>query len=367
VLRARDLPALPVAAGGRLIGALHESDLMALVAVADAPAAARESRVGQVARPFGLVVTEDHPVAAVAEFFRGSPDPMVAVVAADGRYLGLLLRRDVLAAIAGEPLAPPVAGLATPFGVHLTTGAIRSGAGDLALVGTGVSLLVISVLANGMLYGIGRLLQHLFPVPPGTAIPPLGQEEQLALGLVVYGLQVAGFLLLLRLSPLSGVHAAEHMVVHAIEEGEDLTPEKVRAMPRVHPRCGTNLMALLILLLIAQEFFSGVSKMDEASRAFALFVLMLIVIVTWRRLGAGLQRWVTTKRPSARQLGQAITVGQRLLEQIRAHPGARASMARRIWNTGFVQVLAGFVALSLLVDPVAPVVGRLWSQISGAP
>ncbi len=34
------------------------------------------------------------------------------------------------------------------------------------------------------------------------------------------------------------------MVVHAIEEGEDLTLEKVRPMPRVHPRCGTNLVAL---------------------------------------------------------------------------------------------------------------------------
>lgn len=364
LLRARDLPALPVADGGRLIGAVYETDLMAVVSALDARAAATEARVGQVARAFGFVASEDYPLEVVASFFRDSHDPVVAVVAADGRYLGLLLRRDVLAAVAGEPPVPPIAGLATPLGVHLTTGALRAGASNFALAATGASLMVISLLANGIMYGLAHLLQHLFPLPPGTQLPPLSRAEELTLGLIVYGLQVVGFLVLLRLSPLSGIHAAEHMVVHAIEEGEDLTLEKVRPMPRVHPRCGTNLMALLVLLLIAWEFAVSTGKKNEETGPIVFVGLALIVLITWRRLGAALQRWVTTKRPSARQLEQAIEVGKSLMEQIRAHPSAGASMARRVWNTGFAQVVAGFAVLSVLVDRLAPVVAHLWSQLA---
>jgi uncharacterized protein YqhQ len=36
-------------------------------------------------------------------------------------------------------------------------------------------------------------------------------------------------------------------VVHAIERGEPLLAESVRAMPRVHPRCGTNIVAAAFL------------------------------------------------------------------------------------------------------------------------
>jgi uncharacterized protein YqhQ len=51
------------------------------------------------------------------------------------------------------------------------------------------------------------------------------------------------FALLFRLSWVTGYHAAEHQVVHTIEQGDDLRPEVVVAKPRVHPRCGSNLMA----------------------------------------------------------------------------------------------------------------------------
>ena len=366
LLRARELPALPIAESGRLIGIVHEGDLISLIAsLPDPRAAASTIKVSQVGRPIRSIVSESQSLLSVAESLRDPHESAPLVVGSDGRYLGLLLRRDVLSAMAGEPVMPAIAGLATPFGVYLTTGALRAGAGDLALAATGAALMVINLLANGIIYGIGWSLQQLLPVAPASQVPPPTGNPALAIALIVYGMQMGLFLLLLRLSPLTGIHAAEHMVVHTIEEGEDVTLEKVRTMPRVHPRCGTNLMALLILLLIAQQFFAAVSTADEATRVMALFVLVLIVLITWRRLGAGLQRWVTTRRPSDRQLAHAIAVGERLLAEVRAHPSARVSAQRRMWNIGFVQVMAGFLLVTVVVDYAGPFILKLWPRLVG--
>jgi hypothetical protein len=182
---------------------------------------------------------------------------------------------------------------------------------------------------------------------------PAGAVLSMALDLLPFVV----FLILLRLSPLAGIHAAEHMVVHAIEEGEDLVVQKVRAMSRVHRRCGTNLMALLVLISAIAALFwryaahnaaSGPAGSSEAA-TYGLVVLAVIALLMWRRLGAGLQRWLTTKRPADRQLLSAIAVGEELLAKVRARPHARVGLRRRIWNTGFVQVVAGFAAVTALV------------------
>jgi CBS domain-containing protein len=366
LLRARSLPALPDGDQGRHVGLVHDTDLIRLVSgVPDPRAAAQAIPVARIMRPIELILSETQPLSSVAEALSGSAAPAAPVAASDGRYLGLLLSRDLLAAIAGEPLAPPIAGLATPFGVYLTTGALRAGANDLALAATGAALMAINLLASGALYGLAsladRFLSHGAPPPPPEPTGPV----PLWLTLGLYGLQIAVFLLFLRLSPLTGIHGAEHMVVHAIEEGEELIPEKLKAMPRVHPRCGTNLMALLILLVIAQQSFSKVSaEVNNSAGILAFFLLAMIVFLSWRRLGAALQRWVTTRRPSDRQLAQATRVGQALLEKVRACPGARAAFPRRLWNTGFPQVLAGFLAVALVVEYGGPLLTTAWSWLS---
>jgi len=373
LLRARGLPAIPVAQDGRLVGLVHEMDLIRLtVDVQDPRASTRSLSVSQIMRPIEVVLSDADPLSALAPLFR-DPDAGAAPVAAGdgrqpsfGRYLGMVLRRDLLAAVTGEALTPPIAGLATPFGVYLTTGALRAGASNLALAATGAALMAINLLAGGIIYGLAviadRLLADGSPPAPAEAIGAI----PLWATVLFHGLQIAVFLLLLRLSPLTGVHGAEHMVVRAIEEGEDLVPEKLRTMSRVHPRCGTNLMALLILLIIAQQFFTSLSDgADEATRLLALFVLVMIVLLTWRRLGAGLQRWVTTRRPSPRQLASAARVGEALLDKVRADPGARARFPRRLWNSGFPQVLTGFLAIALVADYGLPALSTIWSWLSG--
>ena len=367
LLRARGLPAWPVAERDRLVGLVLEADLLALTAGEPNPRQiACAVPVFRVMRPIDLIATQDQSVLSLAQSLRERSAAAIPVATADGRYLGLILARDILAAITGEPLVPPIAGLATPRGIYLTTGALRAGAGDLSLAATGAALMVINLIAGAVLYGLAKLAHHLLSSPGGApAVEPSGSVA-LAAVLLFYGLQMSVFLLLLRLSPLTRVHGAEHMVVYAVEEGEDLTPEKVRQMPRVHPRCGTNLMALLILLIIAQQFLASVGEaVDDATRFLTLFALVMIVLLTWRRLGAGLQRWVTTRRPSDRQLANAIDVAQDLLEKVRSLPAARAKFPRRIWNSGFLQVLAGFLAVAVIAEYGGPLLAQAWSWLTG--
>jgi CBS domain-containing protein len=339
LLRARGLPALPVAHAGRLVGLIHEADLAAVASAPDPQAAAASTQVVQLMRPIDLVVGDIQELTEIARMFHDRRASAAPVLASDGRYLGMLLRRDLLAALVGQPPVPPIAGLATPFGVHLTTGRLRAGASDLALFSTGALFMTVVFLLDEL---------------AERAILRLGLARELsAAGLgglfLVYLLQIAAFLVLLRLSPLSGVHAAEHMVVHAIEEGEDLIPEKVRAMSRVHPRCGTNLMALVMLLGIsAQLLFS--MRTSEGSAWLAFLILLGVALFTWRRLGAGLQRWFTTRPPSELQLRRAVSVGETLLGKVRAQPGGRVSAARRVWSSGFLQMVLGFLVVYGVIE-----------------
>jgi len=364
LLRAHNLPSLPVAEGQQLIGMVSETDILQLTAQdMDAGEALSRARVAEIMRPMAVIASEFQPLTDLAETLRTMPVSAVPVASSEGRYLGLLLPRELLAALGGEPVVPPIAGLATPFGVYLTTGALRAGANDFALAATGAALMIINLLAMGVIYGILLLADRILPIHQDVS-EPTGHLAVLA-AVVIYGLQVGLFLLLLRLSPLTGTHGAEHMVVRAVEEGEDLRSEKVRQMPRVHPRCGTNIMALLILVVITQEFFTQLNAtVNEATGAFALFVLVMIVLVTWRRLGAGLQRWITTKRPSDRQLRGAVAVADDLLRQVRARPSARVGVPRRIWNAGFIQVVSSFLSVYFVAEYAQPLLAQAWRLLA---
>jgi hypothetical protein len=364
-MRKHGVPAVLVSDGNRLVGMVTEADVSALAAAApEAKAALRSTPVVGIMQPVPVVAFEDQEVAAVAGALAARPAPAIAVAATDGRYLGLLLPRDLLAAMAGEPVVPPIAGLATPLGVYLTTGALRAGASDLALAATGAVLMVLNLVAMGLGSPAARALQPALVLVPPRLIPP---AETVAMGVVI--IQFVLFLVLFRLSPLTGIHAAEHMVVRAIEEGEDLVPEKVRRMPRVHPRCGTNLMALVVLVGGGVYWLSRdgpwSSGVDGVALVPPVVLLVVLVALTWRRLGAGLQRWITTKRPSDRQLARAIAAGEELLAKVQARPSAGAGPLRRIWHTGFVQVAAGFFAVALAAEYGPRLAVSVWHLLSG--
>ena len=139
-----------------------------------------------------------------------------------------------------------------------------------------------------------------------------------------------------RFSWVTGYHAAEHQVVHAIEQGEDLRPEVVRAKPRVHPRCGTNLMAAFGIFMILERWAGPLA--------------FVVALITWRFFGSLLQQYVTTRPARGWELESGLSAGRQLLERYQGSVGIHSSGIRRLWNMGLLQVFLGFMIVwSLLL------------------
>ena len=70
-------------------------------------------------------------------------------------------------------------------------------------------------------------------------------------------------------------HGAEHKTIFCYEAGEELTVENIKKYGRLHPRCGTNFIAIVLLISIA--IFSFVSW-DHLYIRILLKILMLPII-----------------------------------------------------------------------------------------
>jgi len=146
-----------------------------------------------------------------------------------------------------------------------------------------------------------------------------------------FALLVLLLLLLLRFSPLSHYHAAEHMVVHALEQGEPLTVEAAARMSRVHWRCGSNLVAGVAIVVLALA-----SGFDW--RWFAVAVALL----PWSwRIGAGAQRYFATRPPGVKHLQSAVRAGEQLLSRYIAGGPRVPGLLGRLWYSGLLQVGVG--------------------------
>ncbi|HEY3298488.1 MAG TPA: DUF1385 domain-containing protein, partial [Armatimonadota bacterium] len=254
-----------------------------------------------------------------------------------GLYMGVVTRGDVIGALCLTIRPPSVGGLATPLGVYLTTGNHRGGTSDFGLFLTGVALGFLRYAAAALVAGVLWLVQKATGVGVlAMLIDQSAHKSQLAdilsssaiiIALVLFGV-------LLRISPLSGFHAAEHQVVNAIENGEPLKPEFVSRMPRVHPRCGTNLLvAVMIFLMIGDGFGNDV----------AVLLTIFVLIFAWRTIGGYFQNYVTTKPPTLRQIESGIRAGKEVVSSYRKNPALRVNGWRRIWYTGMPQVMAGMM------------------------
>lgn len=96
----------------------------------------------------------------------------------------------------------------------------------------------------------------------------------------------AGYMLLVsRMSEMRRVfayHGAEHKTIRCYEAGLPLTVENVRKMTRMHPRCGTSFLLVVMLLSIlvfsiASSALLAVVPVLETMRGSFLFRLIMIV------------------------------------------------------------------------------------------
>lgn len=92
-------------------------------------------------------------------------------------------------------------------------------------------------------------------------------------------------------------HGAEHKTIHCYEHGLELTPENARQFPRLHVRCGT---AFLIMVMLIAIVVYTVIPLDGVIASLgitgtAAFVLLLVVRLVFLPVIAGISYEITVK------------------------------------------------------------------------
>lgn len=93
-------------------------------------------------------------------------------------------------------------------------------------------------------------------------------------------------------------HGAEHKTIHCLEHGLELTPENARSFPRLHVRCGTAFLVMVMILAILVYTIIPVDKLIVAwgiTNSILKFILVVIVRVVFMPLIAGITYEVTVK------------------------------------------------------------------------
>lgn len=313
-IRDSGLPAVGVTEGPFYVSIVTQESLTAALASGARPE-------DSVARAFHHGLPSLPPYATGQEaldFFTTQKVGAVAIVDDGNRLMGVLTPADLWPK-SDRPLAPErVGGMATPFGVYLTTGTLGAGARGFALVATGM-----------LMYTVLTLTQI------ASDYASLLTPDHWPLKSAVFGfLSVALFAAVFRLLPISGIHAAEHKVVHAIERGEPLTRESVRRMPRVHPRCGTNFAA-------GMSIFTAIAYSRWIPEDIRMVLALVGTLLLWRPVGSLLQYWVTTKEPTDQHLDMGIRSGEELLKSYASGTRGQRTVFGWIWNSGLLHVMGG--------------------------
>ncbi len=139
-------------------------------------------------------------------------------------------------------------------------------------------------------------------------------------------------------------HGAEHKTINAFEHGVELTPEKVKECSRIHDRCGTSFLFIVLFINIVVisavnwAFFTYVAPdvTNRVARFFIKFVIELVLLpliagISYEVLkflakfdnkfvnffkapGKLLQKTLTTREPDEEMISVAIEAFKKVLE-----------------------------------------------------
>ena len=125
---------------------------------------------------------------------------------------------------------------ASADGVELGRGAVALMLGITLVLGVGVFFLL-----------------PLFIAAVTTSSVQQDWVQHIVEGLVRVGIFIGYLALIARMPDIRRVfeyHGAEHMTIHALENGDPLTTDSIRKYPTAHPRCGTEFLVVVIILSI---------------------------------------------------------------------------------------------------------------------
>ena len=102
-------------------------------------------------------------------------------------------------------------------------------------------------------------------IPTGAAhLAAAYTDDPIVFNLIEGGIRLLVFLIYIwGISFMGGIrrvfqyHGAEHKTIHCYEAGEALTVENVQKFPRLHPRCGTNFLLIVMVVAIVFHVFFG--------------------------------------------------------------------------------------------------------------
>lgn len=197
-----------------------------------------------------------------------------------------------------------------------------------------------------MMMTFGGLLGGLFAIVLFMILPtfvvgifnqiiPLGNLKTLLEGIVKISILVLYMFVISKIPDIFRMfqyHGAEHKTITCYENGWDLNVENVRKCSRLHPRCGTSF--LLILLVVSVILFSGVSWNHMMLRVlYKLLLLPVVMGISYEILkicgrydnaltraisapGLWLQK-ITTQEPDDQMIECAITALQAVVPENR--------------------------------------------------
>jgi len=126
------------------------------------------------------------------------------------------------------------------------------------------------------------------------------------------------FFAVMKFSPLGRYHGAEHKAVAAYEKQGEVTLENAKKASRIHPRCGTNILAYIILAALLDPLIGwwgyAILQFILISEAWFVFGKSRASIA----VGDFLQKYFTTTEPRRAELEVAVESLKRL---IRAEEG----------------------------------------------
>lgn len=206
-------------------------------------------------------------------------------------------------------------------------------------------LAIGTTMVVGLLIGFG-----LFVALPTTLTQFLPWQHSLLLNAIDGVLRIAFFLgyvaLVGRLREIHRVfqyHGAEHKAINTLEAGLPLTVENAKVQSRIHPRCGTSFVMLVLILAIF--VFALLGRPPVWIRIpLHLALLPLVAGVAYEAIkiagrykGSPLTKWLlapglwsqrlTTREPEEAQIEVALHALQAVVEQEQARQAEVVAVA----------------------------------------
>lgn len=217
---------------------------------------------------------------------------------------------------------------------------------SLSSIFSWIAMFIGVVLAVGIFIVVPNVLlsflQKAFPAIKTHKLA--GLWSGLILGgikLVIFIIYLAVILLLKDIRRLYMYHGAEHKTINAYEHGIELVPEKVKEASRIHDRCGTSFLFIVVIINIFVfsifGWLTGIANIENgilrtvARIGMELVLLPIITGISYEILkvlakfdnpfvnifkapGMLLQKLLTTREPDEEMLAVAIEAFKKVLE-----------------------------------------------------